>query len=97
MQNPERTQREGQAGDSVLLVASQGGAPSHPLWYHNLVAHPEIQVEQGGQRRMLRARLVDREEKTRLWPICVSHYAPYADYQRRTERDIPVFRCEPGG
>lgn len=82
-------------GDSLLLVASQGGAPTHPLWYHNLVAHPDITVEQGGRKLALRARLVDAEEKDRVWPICVSHYAPYADYQRRTDRQIPVFRCEP--
>ena len=83
-------------GDSVLLVASQGGAPAHPVWYHNLVAHPDIVVEQGGDRRQLRARVVNEEEKVRLWPICVAHYAPYEDYQQRTERRIPVFRCEPG-
>ena len=82
-------------GDSVLLVASQGGAAMHPVWYHNLIAHPDIEVEQGGERRRLRARQVDEEEKVRLWPICVSHYAPYEDYQRRTDRSIPVFRCEP--
>ncbi|MEJ2088229.1 MAG: nitroreductase family deazaflavin-dependent oxidoreductase [Gammaproteobacteria bacterium] len=82
-------------GDSVLLVASQGGAPTHPVWYHNLVAHPDIQVEEGGHRRSLRARLVGPEEKARLWRICVAHYAPYEDYQQRTDRDIPVFRCEP--
>ena len=82
-------------GDSVLLVASMGGAPNHPLWYHNLVAHPDIEVEQGGRRLKLRARVVDPEEKARLWPICVEHYRPYEDYQKRTSRDIPVFRCEP--
>lgn len=82
-------------GDSVLLVASQGGAPRHPAWYANLVAHPEITVEQGGRVRALRARQVGAEEKARLWPICVAHYAPYQAYQQRTDRDIPVFRCEP--
>ena len=82
-------------GDSILLVASQGGAPSHPVWYHNLVAHPDVVIEEGGRRMPLRARQVDAEEKARLWPICVSHYRPYEDYQRRTDRDIPVFRCEP--
>ena len=82
-------------GDSVLLVASQGGAPTHPTWYYNLMAHPDITVEQGGQVRRLKARRVSAEEKARLWPICVSHYTPYEQYQQRTERDIPVFRCEP--
>ncbi len=82
-------------GDAVLLVASQGGAPKNPSWFHNLVAHPDIVVEEGGRRRELRARRVSSDEKSRLWPICVSHYAPYQDYQKRTARDIPVFRCEP--
>lgn len=82
-------------GDSVLLVASQGGAPTHPIWYHNLIAHPDIEIEEGGVKRALTAREVDAEEKLRLWPICVAHYAPYDDYQRRTDRNIPVFRCEP--
>ena len=82
-------------GDSVLLVASQGGAPKHPIWYHNLVAHPDIVVEEGGRKRSLRARELGPEEKAEVWPVCVAHYAPYADYQKRTSRPIPVFRCEP--
>lgn len=82
-------------GEGVILVASQGGAPSHPAWYHNLLAHPDIEVEQGGQRRRLRARLADTDEKAKLWPICVEHYAPYEEYQQKTTRDIPLFVCEP--
>ena len=82
-------------GEGVLLVASLGGAPKHPVWYHNLVAHPDIEVEQGGRRMKLRARIADTAEKAELWPICVEHYAPYDDYQKRTTRDIPVFVCEP--
>ena len=82
-------------GDKVILVASLGGAPKNPVWYHNLVAHPDITVNEGGKRRELRARRVDAEEKARLWPICVEHYAPYETYQQRTTRDIPVFICEP--
>lgn len=82
-------------GDGILLVASQGGAPRHPVWYHNLMAHPDVIIEEGGRRMSLRARKVDALEKSRLWPICVSHYQPYEDYQQRTDRDIPVFRCEP--
>lgn len=82
-------------GDAVLLVASQAGAPRHPAWYHNLVAHPEIEVEQGGRKRTLRARIASPDEKAELWPVCVAHYAPYEDYQKRTTRDIPVFVCEP--
>ena len=81
--------------NGVILVASLGGAPKNPIWYNNLVAHPDIEVEQGGRRMLLRARQVDAEEKAKLWPICVHNYAPYEDYQQRTDRDIPVFNCQP--
>jgi deazaflavin-dependent oxidoreductase (nitroreductase family) len=79
----------------VLLVASQGGAPKNPVWYHNLVKHPDIEVTHRGRRMRLRARLATAEEKPALWPICDRHYAPYAQYRKRTTRDIPIFVCEP--
>lgn len=82
-------------GDGVLLVASLGGAPRNPVWYGNLVKHPEITVTHRGRRMELRARLATADEKPGLWPICDRHYAPYADYRRRTTRDIPIFVCEP--
>ena len=78
----------------VLLVASQGGAPKNPVWYHNLVKHPDIEVDVRGKKMKLRARLATAEEKPALWPICDEHYAPYADYRARTSRDIPIFVCE---
>lgn len=81
--------------DGLLLVASQGGAPTNPAWYHNLVKHPEIMVSHRRRPMKLRARLATREEKPELWPICDQHYAPYADYRKRTTRDIPIFVCEP--
>ncbi len=81
--------------DGVLLVASLGGAPRNPVWYHNLVKHPEIEVRHRHHRMKLRARLAAREEKPELWPICDQYYAPYADYRKRTTRDIPIFVCEP--
>jgi deazaflavin-dependent oxidoreductase (nitroreductase family) len=81
--------------DGVLLVASLGGAPKNPVWYHNLVAHPVVEVRHRGRRMKLRARLARPEEKPALWPICDQHYAPYADYRKRTTRDIPIFVCEP--
>ena len=80
--------------DSVLLVASLGGAPRNPVWYHNLVKHPDIAVNHRGRRMKLRARLATSDEKPNLWPICDQHYAPYADYRKRTTRDIPIFVCE---
>ncbi len=79
----------------VLLVASQGGAPRNPVWYHNLVKHPDIEVEHRGQRLNLRARRAEPAEKAALWPVCDASYAPYADYRERTTRDIPIFVCEP--
>lgn len=82
-------------GDNVLLVASQAGAPTHPLWYHNLVAYPDIEIQEGGRKRAMRARIADAEEKAIVWPICVQRYAPYEDYRHRTTREIPVFICEP--
>lgn len=82
-------------GEGVLLVASMGGAPRNPVWYNNLVTYPDIEVAHRGRRMNLRARLATPEEKPSLWPICDRHYAPYADYRRRTNRDIPIFVCEP--
>jgi deazaflavin-dependent oxidoreductase (nitroreductase family) len=79
----------------VLLVASQGGAPRNPVWFGNLVKHPEIEVNHRGKRMALRARQARVDEKSALWPICDQHYAPYAEYRERTSRDIPIFVCEP--
>ncbi len=79
----------------VLLVASLGGAPKNPVWFGNLVKHPNIEVNHRGTRMRLRARQASAEEKPALWPICDQHYAPYADYRKRTTREIPIFVCEP--
>jgi deazaflavin-dependent oxidoreductase (nitroreductase family) len=84
-------------GEGVLLIASQGGAPRNPVWYGNLVKHPDIDVRHRGRRMKLHARLATAEEKPGLWPICDEHYPPYADYRARTTRDIPIFVCEPRG
>lgn len=80
----------------VLLVASKGGAPKNPVWYNNLVSHPDITVRHRGDRMKLRARLATADEKPALWPICDQYYAPYADYRARSSRDIPIFVCLPG-
>ncbi len=79
----------------VLLVASQGGAPKNPVWFRNLVKSPDIEVNHRGRRMQLRARQATAEEKPALWPICDQHYAPYAEYRKRTTREIPIFVCEP--
>jgi deazaflavin-dependent oxidoreductase (nitroreductase family) len=81
--------------EGLLLVASQGGAPKNPSWYHNLVKHGDIVVDYRGRRMELRVRLAEPHEKAELWPICDEHYAPYAQYRKRTTRDIPIFVCEP--
>ncbi|MEM7002814.1 MAG: nitroreductase family deazaflavin-dependent oxidoreductase [Pseudomonadota bacterium] len=78
----------------ILLVASQGGSPKHPVWYHNLQANPAVRITQGGTTQALTVRQVDAAEKAELWPTCVHHYPPYQDYQDRTDRDIPVFVAE---
>ena len=81
--------------DGILLVASQGGAPKNPAWYYNLVKYNDIEVNHRGSRMKLRARLATSDEKPGLWPVCDQHYDPYAEYRRRTTRDIPIFVCEP--
>ena len=81
--------------DGVLLVASQGGAPRNPVWYNNLVKHPEIVVVHRGRKLSLTARLATAAEKPAMWPVCDQYYKPYADYRARTDRDIPIFVCEP--
>ncbi|HTO70905.1 MAG TPA: nitroreductase family deazaflavin-dependent oxidoreductase [Myxococcota bacterium] len=81
--------------NGVLLVASLGGAPQNPVWYNNVAKHPDITVTHRGRTMPLRARLATADEKPALWPICDEHYAPYADYRKRTTRDIPIFVCAP--
>ena len=78
----------------IVLVASQGGAPKNPAWYHNLMKHPAVEITQGGKTRKMTARRVSDEEKELLWPTCVEHYPPYEQYRKRTDRNIPVFLCE---
>ena len=81
--------------DGVIVVGSQGGAPKSPVWVKNLIAHPDIEVQYKSEKMQLRARQVDDEEKAKVWPVCVQHYPPFDDYQARTDRNIPVFVCEP--
>jgi F420H(2)-dependent quinone reductase len=79
----------------VLLVASLGGAPKNPVWFNNLVKNPDIEVRYRTTTRKLRARLATPAEKPELWPICDAAYPPYAEYRTRTDRDIPIFICQP--
>ncbi|MDA7775041.1 nitroreductase family deazaflavin-dependent oxidoreductase [Pseudomonadales bacterium] len=81
-------------GEGFALVASQGGAPSHPVWYHNLVDKPNIRITYAGQTKEMTVREVFDEEKAEIWETCCQYYPPYQAYQDRTERRIPVFVCE---
>jgi deazaflavin-dependent oxidoreductase (nitroreductase family) len=81
--------------DGVIVVASQGGAPRSPVWMNNLIANPDVVVQYKSKKMNLRARRADDVEKAEVWPVCVEHYREYDDYQKRTDRNIPVFVCEP--
>jgi len=80
---------------AYAAVASMGGAPKHPTWYFNLVANPEVEVQDGPLRRDMKARELTGAEKAAWWQRAVAAFPDYADYQRRTEREIPVFVLEP--
>jgi deazaflavin-dependent oxidoreductase (nitroreductase family) len=79
----------------VVIVASKGGHPHHPAWYHNLLANPDTTVQIGSQRRAVRARVATLEERERLWRMAVETYSGYRGYQERTERAIPLVILEP--
>lgn len=83
----------GQDGGRYLVVASRGGAPKHPQWYRNLVAHPDVEVQVRGERFHARARTAGPDEKPRLWKIMAAIYR-YDELQSRTNREIPVIIVE---
>jgi F420H(2)-dependent quinone reductase len=82
-------------GDDLVIVASKGGSPRHPSWYHNLRANPDTTVQVGSRRFPVSARLATATERSRLWPRIVRLYRGYAAYQRRTKREIPLVILEP--
>jgi len=83
-------------GDDLVVVASKGGFPKHPAWYHNLVANPDTTVQVGSEHRAVHARVANAEERERLWPVVVRSYRGYADYQARSKgREIPLVILEP--
>ncbi|MEM8609238.1 MAG: nitroreductase family deazaflavin-dependent oxidoreductase [Myxococcota bacterium] len=82
-------------GDKKILVASLGGISKNPVWYYNLKANPEVTITALGATGRYRAREVSPDEKATLWPVIVEAYGPYDEYQARTDRDIPVFVCDP--
>ncbi len=86
----------GPRGESLIVIASRGGDDLQPAWYLNLVAEPVVQVARVGEHpRPYRARTADPDERARLWPLAVRAYRGYAEYQRKTEREIPVVILEP--
>lgn len=82
-------------GNDLVVIASKGGYPNHPAWYHNLMANPETTVRVGRRTIAVRARTADTTERERLWPKAVKHNRSFELYQRRTERQIPVVILEP--
>jgi deazaflavin-dependent oxidoreductase (nitroreductase family) len=85
----------GRSGANYVVVASKGGAPTHPAWYLNLQANPEVRVQVKAEKFTARAHTADREERAALWPQMVGIYAPYAQYQTKTDRQIPVVVLTP--
>jgi deazaflavin-dependent oxidoreductase (nitroreductase family) len=84
----------GQDGDSLVVIASLGGAPAHPNWYLNLVAEPHVDVQVGAERFPARARTAGGDERARLWSVMARIWPNYDVYQTRTERRIPVVVLE---
>jgi F420H(2)-dependent quinone reductase len=85
-------------GDNYVLVASQGGAPKHPSWYFNFKANPDVEIRDESNVYSMRVREIeDSAERRRLWDLAVEAFPPYAEYQEKTSRVIPVFLAERTG
>ncbi|MET9231543.1 nitroreductase family deazaflavin-dependent oxidoreductase [Lentzea sp. NPDC003310] len=80
---------------SYAVVASKCGAPEHPTWYHNIKAYPEIVLQDGAEAKDFTAREVGGEERARWWERAVAAFPNYAEYQEKTDREIPVFVLDP--
>jgi deazaflavin-dependent oxidoreductase (nitroreductase family) len=85
----------GTKGDSYIVIASKGGMPTHPLWFLNLEAQPECELQVGSKTLSVRARFAEGGERDEIWQQMVEVYPPYADYQKATERTIPVVVLDP--
>ena len=81
-------------GENYIAVASKGGAPENPLWYYNLQAYPDVTVEVGSETFAATARLLSGEERAKAFANATAVFAPYAEYQKKTAREIPVFLLE---
>jgi F420H(2)-dependent quinone reductase len=80
---------------TYAAVGSQGGAPTHPVWYYNLIADPHVELQDGPVKQDMTARLVTGAERAAWWERAVAAFPDYADYQKKTDREIPVFVVEP--
>jgi deazaflavin-dependent oxidoreductase (nitroreductase family) len=85
-----RVERDG----AYLAVASLGGAPQNPEWYHNFVAHPEVELQDGAEKHVYTARILEGEERADWWEHAVATWPTYASYQEKTDREIPLFLLE---
>ncbi|MFD1813015.1 nitroreductase family deazaflavin-dependent oxidoreductase [Rhodococcus gannanensis] len=80
---------------SYAVVASLGGAPQNPVWYHNVLANPHVELQDGATKQDMTAREVTGDEKAQWWERAVAAWPDYAEYQKKTDRQIPVFVLEP--
>jgi deazaflavin-dependent oxidoreductase (nitroreductase family) len=88
-----RVERDG----VYVAIASKGGSDEQPEWYYNFLAHPEVDLQDGSVRKTYRVELVEGEERADLWQLAVETWPTYASYQRKTDRQIPVFKLTPIG
>ena len=86
-----RVERDG----IYVAIASKGGADEQPEWYYNFVANPEVDLQDGAVKKTYRAEVVEGEERADLWQLSVDTWPTYAEYQKKTEREIPVFKLTP--
>ena len=86
-----RVERDGE----YLAVASKGGAPDQPEWYYNFLEHPEVELQDGAVRKTYRAEVVEGDERADLWKLSVDTWPTYGEYQKKTDRQIPVFKLTP--
>ncbi len=87
----------GRDGEDHLVVASNGGSDKHPAWYLNLLENPDVRLRVGPDRFSARAEELSAQDKERVWPHLVELFSPYADYRKKTTRDIPVVRLRRTG
>ena len=85
----------GSSGADYVVVASKGGAPTHPAWYLNLQANPEVKLQVKAEKFSARARTANAAERPALWHKMVEIYAPYTQYQTKTDRQIPIVVLTP--